>query len=203
MYVSVSETTGGVDYRKDQGFSPAAGETEVWGWGRPTCLCVSLCEGGRQLEKAKILRVLSQLLEGPTAYMSVCMLACARGICTSNCSGSVGLGGLACPGASSWGDRASRASYRVDWVSKPRYWSDVHCVYMSISYWWIFILISQRVGQNAAIGALCVCVSAGCFCLYCWLGAYVYMCCIHVFVCVPTKNTFSALQLVEPGDMEL
>jgi len=87
------------------------------------------------------------------------------------------------------GDQASRASYWVDRLSKPSYWSDLHCAYAYIYHWQIFILISQTVGQDAAVGA--VCVSAGYFCLFRWLGMYVYMCCIHVFVHVPTRNTLS------------
>ena len=40
-------------------------------------VCVSLCR--IQLKKARTLRVSSQLLEGPTVYLSVCMLVFARG----------------------------------------------------------------------------------------------------------------------------
>lgn len=75
-------------------------------------------------------------------------------------------------------------------------------IYLYFSYKWAFISISQRGEQDEAMSAVCVhmCLPV----LICAAGqVFIYMYCIHAFVCMPTENTSPASPLVRAGRLEL
>lgn len=128
---------------------------------------------------------------------ALCTRVCEQRVCTSSWSGALDPEAL----------HVRMPATGETWIQGP-VTGQTECLSTAVSeihnvHLYIFLLISHlSCHRGEAVGSDCVPVSAGCFCLcyLCgWPSIYVYRSCI----CMPTRNTFSAMPLAGLGGMEL